>query len=108
MRGQKIGELEELVLLAVRAAGKEAIVVDVQEILADQVGRAVSLGAIYASLERLEGKGHVESFFGDPAAKRGGKGKRFYRVTDSAENILHHSREARERLWNSAAGRIKT
>ncbi len=105
MKGQKLGELEELVLLAIRAAGSEAVVVDVQEILVENTGRLVTLGAIYASLERLEGKGFAISTFGSPEAKRGGKRKRFYRVTPQAEKALTESRDARQRLWE--AGRAE-
>src|SRR2546430_6001139 len=43
--------------------------------------REVSIGAIYATLDRLEAKGYVQSRPGDPTPERGGRSKRFFRVT---------------------------
>jgi DNA-binding PadR family transcriptional regulator len=60
----------------------------------------VTLGAIYAALDRLQRKGLAESWMGDPASRRGGKARRHYAVTPAGEEALRESRLIRERLWN--------
>jgi PadR family transcriptional regulator, regulatory protein PadR len=46
-----------------------------------RIKREVSIGAVYSTLDRLETKGYVKSRFGDPTPERGGRSKRFFRVT---------------------------
>src|SRR5262245_57222871 len=58
-----------------------------QELL-DQADKEVAVGAIYTGLDRLEQKGYVESWMGEPTAKRGGRGKRIYRVTSAGRRAL--------------------
>ncbi len=101
---ERIGEFEELILLAINAAGKETAVVEVQEALRTDAGRRASMGAIYSALERLERKGFADSRLGEPTARRGGKRKRYYRLTAAAELALAELRSVRERLWSRALG----
>ncbi|HSM06103.1 MAG TPA: helix-turn-helix transcriptional regulator [Longimicrobiales bacterium] len=103
MKGERLGEFEELVLLCVRRLGdEEAYGAGIQEALAEQGGREVTLGAIYAALDRTQRKGFTESWLAKPTAKRGGRAKRHYRVTTEGEGALRESRDVRERLWRSA------
>ena len=101
---QRIGEFEELILLAIHAAGTETAVVEVQESLRTAAGRRASMGAIYSALERLERKHLTDSRLGEPTARRGGKRKRYYRLTPAAELALAELRSVRERLWSRALG----
>ena len=103
MKGERLGEFEELVLLCVRRLGDdEAYGAGIQEALAEEGGREVTLGAIYAALDRTQRKGFIESWLAEPTAKRGGRAKRHYRLSTAGEAALRESREIRERLWRSA------
>ncbi|GMV06507.1 MAG: hypothetical protein AMXMBFR53_27830 [Gemmatimonadota bacterium] len=99
MKGERLGEFEELVLLAVRQLGDEAHGAAVQELLARQAGREVTLGAIYAALDRAQRKGMADSWLGEPTAVRGGRAKRHYGVTPEGVAALEESRRVRELLW---------
>jgi len=99
MKGERLGEFEELVLLCVRQLGDEAHGSNVQTLLAQEAGREVTLGAIYAALDRAQRKGLADSWLGDPTPERGGRAKRHYAVTQDGEAALRESRLIRERLW---------
>ncbi len=64
-------------------------------------GRDVALGSVYAALERLETKGLVESILGDPTPKRGGKAKRYFRITKEGLNEVREMRRVLTRLWKA-------
>jgi PadR family transcriptional regulator, regulatory protein PadR len=76
-----LGEFEHIVILALLRLSDRAYGVTVRQEIASRIDREVSIGAIYATLERLEGKGYVKSRLGDPTPERGGRSKRFFRVT---------------------------
>lgn len=99
MKGERLGEFEELVLLSVRQLGDEAHGAGIQEVLAASAGREVTLGAIYAALDRAQRKDLAQSWLGEPTAVRGGRAKRHYRVTAEGEAALEESRRVRELLW---------
>lgn len=99
MKGERLGEFEELVLLCVRQLGDQAHGVSIQSLLADEADREVTLGAIYSALDRSHRKGLAESWLGEPTAVRGGRAKRHYAVTAKGEEALLESREIREGLW---------
>ncbi len=99
MKGEKLGEFEELVLLAVRKGAEEANGIVIQRILGEEAERSVSLGAIYAALDRLARKRYVESWLGEPTAIRGGKRKRHYQVTQPGVDALRATRAVRDKLW---------
>jgi len=103
MKGEHLGEFEELVLLSVRIMADDASGATVQEVLETDAGRPVSLGAIYAALDRLARKGLVDSELGDPTPKRGGRRKRYYRVTTEGVTQLEGSRRVRDAMWKRAS-----
>jgi PadR family transcriptional regulator len=106
MKGERIGEFEELVLLAVWALGEPVYAVPVQQYIENATGRVVSMGAIYAGLERIEEKGLVRSETGEVTRRRGGKRKRLFTITPTGRRTLQELRSIRERLWNAIeAGR---
>ena len=100
MKGDRVGEFEELTLLAVRALEDAAYAVSVQEFTEREAGRDVSMGAVYASLDRLERKGFVHSAFGEATPERGGKRKRFFHVTPLGLQTLRDLRRVREGIWH--------
>ena len=99
MREIRLREFEELVLLSVLVAGSEAYGVSLQQVLAEEAGREVSLGAIYTALERLGRKGLVESELGEPTPMRGGRRKRLYQLTTDGLRQVREIRRVRNRLW---------
>jgi PadR family transcriptional regulator PadR len=58
----------------------------------------VSIGAVYATLNRLQGKGYVNSFLGDPTPERGGRSKRFFRVTAKGVAAVNRTQRALQRM----------
>lgn len=97
---------EDLVLLAVEELGEDAYGVSVRRHLADRTGRAFSLGAIYGSLDRLVRQGVIEARLGEPTPVRGGRRKRYFRLTPRGKTWLREARRREVRLWGSA-GRLR-
>lgn len=102
MKGERLGEFEELILLCVCTLGKRATGVSIQEALERDAGRRVTLGAIYAALDRMTRKGFVESWLGAPTPERGGRAKRHYDATPGGRAALRALRGVRDRLWKRA------
>jgi PadR family transcriptional regulator PadR len=99
VKGDRLGEFEELTLLAAMALAEPTYAVPVQSFVEEAADRRVSLGAIYAVLARLETKGFVESWLGEATARRGGKSKRLYRVTPLGLKTARVTHLVRERIW---------
>src|SRR6201987_5015116 len=76
-----LGEFEHIILLALLRLEDRAYGVTVRQEIEFRTHREVSIGAVYATLDRLETKGYVKSRRGDPTPERGGRSKRFFRVT---------------------------
>jgi PadR family transcriptional regulator, regulatory protein PadR len=96
-----LGELELMLLLAVHHLGDEAYGVPIARELERLRGREVSVGSVYASLERLEAKGLVVSSLGDPTPERGGKAKRYFRITKEGLHQAQETRRVLTRLWQT-------
>jgi PadR family transcriptional regulator, regulatory protein PadR len=91
-KGDAPGEFEQIVLLAVLRLGEEAYGMRVRREIHLRTGRDVTIGAVYTTLERLETKGMVESSLGEATEERGGRAKRFFRVTADAVESLNRAR----------------
>jgi DNA-binding PadR family transcriptional regulator len=96
-----LGEFELMILLAVIHLGEQAYGVPISRELEVHRGRDVAVGSVYAALERLEGKGLVSSVLGDPTPERGGKAKRFFRITKEGLRQVHETRRVLTRLWQT-------
>jgi PadR family transcriptional regulator len=87
-----IGQFEQLVMTAILKCGRSAYGVTIHnrvEVLSG--GKTVSLGAVYATLDRLEDKGLISSWLADPTPERGGRSKRHYRLESNGERALRES-----------------
>lgn len=93
-----IGEFEELVLLAILSQGDNAYGVTIHEALEGATNRTITIGSLYTTLSRLEEKGLVQSWIGEPTAERGGRAKRHYKIKGSAQSLLKEVQLARQRL----------
>jgi PadR family transcriptional regulator PadR len=96
-----LGEFEVLVLASVMAAGEDAYGVTIHEELEGLIParRDVSLGSVYTTLDRLERKGYVKSWFGDPTPERGGRSKRYYKIQATGQRALREALEPMKRAW---------
>ena len=91
-----LGEFEQLVMLAVLRLDDEAYGTSIREELKARAERDVSPGAIFTTLERLESRGLVTSRYGEPTAERGGRSKRFYKLTaDGRRAVVRALRSVR-------------
>ena len=83
-----IGDFEQRILFALIHLGADAYGVSIRDEIEGRTGRAVSAGALYTALDRLEKRGLVSSRLGDPTPERGGKRKRLYSVEPAGERAL--------------------
>ncbi|WP_258098681.1 PadR family transcriptional regulator [Marinoscillum pacificum] len=94
-----IGEFEELVLLTIANLGSEAYGVAIMEDITIRANRKLSIGALHSTLTRLEEKGYITSFLGEPTSERGGRRKRYFELTQSAIGELNNMKSLRDELW---------
>ncbi len=93
-----LGEFEQVVLLAILRLGDDAYGVTLRREILVCTRREVSPGAIYTTLERLEQKKLVVGRDGEPTPERGGRAKRFYKVTRDGQHLLADAQKAFQRL----------
>jgi|SRR5271169_5630401 PadR family transcriptional regulator, regulatory protein PadR len=96
-----LGEFELMVLLTIIHLGEDAYGVPLSRELAIRRGRDVSVGSVYAALDRLEAKGFVASYLGESTPERGGRAKRYFRVTQQGLRSAHATRNVLSKLWKS-------
>ena len=96
-----LGEFEHIVLLAVLRLEDGAYGVTVRQQIQARTRRDVAIGAVYATLDRLEAKGYVRSHAGDPTPERGGRSKRFFRITANGVAAVNRTGQA---LFNMTEG----
>jgi PadR family transcriptional regulator PadR len=99
----RLGEVEQLVLLAILRLGDDAYAVPIRALIEDEAGVGVSRGTVYVTLERLERKGYVTSWFSEPLALRGGKARRHFRLKPQGLAAVTVTKRAMDRL---AAGTV--
>lgn len=92
-RGELLGSLEQIILLALMRLDGNAHGMIVRREIEKRTGRNISIGAVYATLERLETKGYVSSFTGEPTPERGGRAKRIFRVEAAGKRALQISEQ---------------
>ena len=100
MKGNYIGELEELVLLTVGILHPDAYGVAVMDELDKQAGRDLNISAVHAVLTRLEEKGMLKSNMSEPTEERGGRRKRIFLLTAAGKRALEEAQELRTQMYN--------
>jgi PadR family transcriptional regulator, regulatory protein PadR len=103
-RNESLGQFEQLVLTAILKLRDDAYGVTIHakvEALAEP--KAVSLGAVYVTLDRLEDKGLISSRLSDPTPERGGRSKRCYKLEALGERALQESAVTARRVWETVA-----
>lgn len=101
MGKSSIGEFEEVILLTVAVLYENAYGISIKQDIESRLNRKVSVGAMRTALSRLEKKGLLKSEFGEATAIRGGKRKRYYRVTPYGKKALEQVMETRKKLWEA-------
>lgn len=104
MADTPLNEIEQLILLALVRLGDDAYGVTVREEIEERAGRAVSIAAVYAALDRLEGRGMVETWLSDPTPERGGRAKKHFRITAGGAQALQAARASMDRMWEGLEG----
>lgn len=104
MSHETLGELEELVMLAV-ARVDDAYGASVRRELAERASRSVAIATVYVTLMRLEDKGLVSSRMSDPEPVQGGKARRLFRLTREGARALWETRRVHERMWEGIPAR---
>jgi PadR family transcriptional regulator, regulatory protein PadR len=98
---ESAGQFEQLVLTAILSLREDAYGVTIHSKVEELARpKAVSLGAIYVTLDRLEDKGFVSSWLSDPTSERGGRAKRCYRLEALGERVLQESAVTAKRVWD--------
>lgn len=94
-----LGEFEHLLLLCLVQLSGHSYGTAIRNKLKDAIGRDSSIGALYATLERLEKKGFVSSSIGEPTPQRGGRAKRYFTLTTQGKRVLSNAKRNLDILW---------
>jgi len=99
-RGEYLGEFEQVVLLAIARLEEDAYGMRVRAEIESRAGRRATIGAVYATLERLVGKGYARETEVPGGAERSGLARRFYEITPAGKGALEDARELQARMWS--------
>lgn len=99
MSNSSLGEFEQMVLLAIMHLGSGVYGVPIVDEIERRTGRRVARAAVYVTLRRLEKKGLLESWMGEPMEERGGKARRLVRIRPEGRLLLRDSRRAMDAMW---------
>jgi PadR family transcriptional regulator, regulatory protein PadR len=103
-KADSLGQFEQLVLTAILTLREDAYGVTIHSRVEELTRpKAVALGAVYVTLDRLEDKGMVKSWLSDPTPERGGRAKRCYRLEALGERALEESAVTAKRIWDGIA-----
>jgi PadR family transcriptional regulator, regulatory protein PadR len=94
-----LGGFEQIVLLALLRLGEGAYGVPIRREIEQRTSRAVTIGALYSTLDRLEAKGLVSSRFSDPKPERGGRSRRYFRCEAAGVRALERARDILANMW---------
>ena len=95
---QLLGEVEQLVLLAILRIGDGSYAVPIRQELERSGGVSLSRGTIYVTLDRLERKGYVRSTFAEPTPEPGGKSRRIFTIEKAGLAVLRSAQRMHDRL----------
>src|SRR6185295_20027483 len=98
-----LGEFEQIVLLAVLRLKGQAYGVSIRAEISERTGREPTSGALYTTLDRLEQKGMLKSRTGEPTPQRGGRAKRYFKVTASGASAIARAQRAFRNMLDGLA-----
>jgi DNA-binding PadR family transcriptional regulator len=94
-----ISNFEFMVLLALIRLGDEAYGVPISEQIEEDSGHDVAVGSGYAALDRLQSRGFVSSSVGDPTPERGGRAKKYFKLTGKGMKVVQETQRTLTRMW---------
>ena len=94
-----LGAFEEQVMLAIARGRSEAYGMTVRRDIEERSGRSVSIGAVYATMERLAAKGLIAAHAGDPAVARKGRARKYFALEEAGARALLRAREVHAQMW---------
>ena len=98
-KGAFLGSFEEIVLLALIQVGEGAYGMTIRREIEERSDRSVSIGAVYATLDRLQTKGYVSSRLADPSTVRRGRARRYFKIRAEGAQALSRSRAVVNNMW---------
>jgi DNA-binding PadR family transcriptional regulator len=99
-KGEFLGEFEQMVLLAVAQLEGRGYGVTIRQEIERRTGRDVAVGSVYSTLTRLEEKGMLRSWEGDPMPRRGGRARKHFRMEPEGVRALEESRAMMDSMWD--------
>jgi DNA-binding PadR family transcriptional regulator len=94
-----LGTNDLMILLALMRLGDDAYGVPIGREVEEAIGRPVALASVYATLDRLVERGLVESELGEPTAERGGRAKKYFRITGKGIREVRSAKDSLLKLW---------
>ena len=102
-----LGEFEQVVMLAVVRLGDEAYGTSIRREIEARTGRTVAIGAVYATLARLEEKGIVRFRVSDPQPVQGGRARKYFSLTGAGSRALRHSTAMLSRMMSGLSPELR-
>lgn len=96
-----LSRMEELILLSVWKLQTEAYGLEIRQHLSQLTGQDLSVGAVYVPLKRLKKRGYLEAWDSEPTDERGGRSKRFYKLTQKGVGALQQVKTVQESAWSN-------
>jgi PadR family transcriptional regulator len=103
-----LGDFEQLVLMGVLRMGDEAYGAAIRQEIHARSGRDISINAVYTTLDRLEAKGLLRSWIGEPTAQRGGRRRKFYALRPAGDAALRQAYRAFTAMARGFEERLET
>jgi DNA-binding PadR family transcriptional regulator len=95
--------MEEILLLAVHQLEANAYGVRIKSRVEELLEKPVSVGAVYVPLDRLARRGFLKTWQGDPSPERGGRSKKYYKLTQAGISILKETKKLNDLLWTNVS-----
>lgn len=101
-----LGEFEQLVLLSLLRLGNGTWGAAIRRDIQDRLGRELPVSVVYVTLQRMERKGMVKSYVGEPTRERGGRRRRHYLIDTPGEQALGRSYRAIRKMAEGMEARL--
>ena len=93
--------MEEILLLTVHRLDPQAYGVTIRAAVEELLGKSVSVGAVYVPLDRLAERGYLAASYSDPTPERGGRRKKYFKLTQEGLKILQETKSLNDALWEN-------
>ena len=103
-----IGEFEQVVLLSLLRLGNGTWGAAIRRDIQERIGRELPVSVVYVTLQRMERKGFVKSYVGEPIAERGGRRRRHYLIDTKGEHALGRSYRALQKMTEGLEERLES